>query len=250
MYLTQGKLAPDYEGMEFGISDKLIIKSLASVSGISEEEVSKLFGKIGDLGSVAENVSSKITQKSLFNVELTVEYVYNKLKELSKFSGTGSIKTKTDTYTDLLMSSTPADIKYITRIITGKLRLGVADSTILDSLVLAFSDKQYSNIIETAYNFHPDIGYIAELLKNNRINDVKNMGPEPLIPFKVMLAERLRSLEDIKNKMSGKAAYEYKYDGLRTELHKKGNNVRIFSRGLEETTENFPDIVKNFLNNY
>ncbi len=250
VYLTQGKLAPDYEGVEFGISDKLIIKSLINVSGLSEENVNKIFGRLGDIGSVAENVSSKITQRSLFNVELTVEYVYNKLKELSKFSGTGSIKTKMDAYTDLLMSSTPADIKYITRIITGKLRLGVADSTILDSLVLAFSDKQYSDIIEIAYNFHPDIGYIAELLKNNRINDIKNMGPEPLVPFKVMLAERLRTLEDIKNKMNGKAAYEYKYDGLRTELHKKGGNVKIFSRGLEETTENFPDIVKNFLNNY
>ncbi|KQB36668.1 MULTISPECIES: ATP-dependent DNA ligase [Acidiplasma] len=250
VYLVQGKLAPDFEGIEFGMSDKLIIKSLSSVSGLSDEEVNKIFYKTGDLGTTAMEISKNISQKSLFNEDLTVNYVYSKLMEIAKFSGHGSIKTKMDSYMDLLMNSKPDDIKYITRIITGKLRLGVADSTILDSLVSAFSDKKYADIIENAYNFHPDIGYIAELLQSGNIDAIKNMGPEPLIPFKVMLAERLKSLADIKDKMGGRAAYEYKYDGLRTELHQKGSEVKIFSRGLEETTQNFPDIVKNFKDSF
>ena len=249
-YLIQGKLAPDYENIEFGVSDKIIIKALSSVSAMPEEEINKIFYKTGDLGTTAYEISSGIQQKPLFTEELTVKYVYDNLTNLAKSSGHESIRTKINIYLNLLMNSSPDDIKYITRIITGKLRLGVADSTILDSLVSAFSDKQYSDAIENAYNFHPDIGYIALLLKNNDIERINNTGAEPLIPFKVMLAERLRSINEINEKMNHNSAYEYKYDGLRTQLHKKGNVIKIFSRGLEETTLNFPDIQKNFKDNY
>ncbi len=250
VYLIQGKLAPDYEGIEFGISEKLIIKSLSTLSDLNEEEIYKIFYKNGDLGTTAMEVSNKIQQKSLFGDDLTVTYVYSQLLKLANTSGHGSVKDKIGIYNDLLVNSMPEDIKYITRIITGKLRLGVADSTILDALITAFGEKEYSDDVDTAYNFHPDIGYLAELLKNKDIEDIKKIGPEPLVPFKVMLAERLRTLEDIKQKMGGIAAYEYKYDGLRTELHKKGDKIKIFSRGLEETTENFPDIIKNFKNSF
>jgi DNA ligase-1 len=250
VYLIQGKLAPDYEGIEFGISGKLIVKSLAIASGQSEEDVNKLFFKNGDLGTTAAELRENIKQASLVNEELTLHYVYNKLLELANSSGHGSVKGKIDIYSDLFMNSRPDDIKYITRIIMGKLRLGVADSTILDALVSAFSEKKYADIIDTAYNFHPDIGLIATLLQNSDIKTIENIGPEPLIPFKVMLAERLKSIDDIREKMNHNAAYEYKYDGLRTELHKKGDKIKIFSRGLEETTDNFPDIVSNFKKSY
>jgi len=250
VYLIQGKLAPDYDGIEFGVSGKLIVKALASVSGMEEEDVNKLFYKNGDMGTTASEIREKMEQKPLFSEDLTVHYVYSRLMDLAKSAGHGSVKGKMDIYIDLMVNSHPDDIRYITRIIMGKLRLGVADSTILDSLVHAFSDKKYAEIIDTAYNFHPDIGYIATLLQKGDINAISNIGPEPLIPFKVMLAERLRSIDDIREKMNHQVAFEYKYDGLRTELHKKGNEIKIFSRGLEETTENFPDIVENFKKKY
>ena len=250
VYLIQGKLAPDYEGIEFGISGKLIVKSLANASGQTEEEVNKLFSKNGDLGTTAAELRENIRQAPLVSEDLTLHYVYTKLLDLANSSGHGSVKGKMDIYSDLFMNSKPDDIKYITRIIMGKLRLGVADSTILDSLVSAFSEKKYAEIIDTAYNFHPDIGLIATLLQKRDIKTIENIGPEPLVPFKVMLAERLKSIDDIREKMNHMAAYEYKYDGLRTELHKKGDKIKIFSRGLEETTDNFPDIVSNFKKNY
>jgi DNA ligase-1 len=250
VYLIQGKLAPDYEGVEFGVSGKLIVKSLATISGMDEENVNKLFYKNGDMGTTASEIREKMEQKPLFSEDLTVHYVYSRLMALAKSAGHGSVKGKMDIYTDLMVNSHPDDIRYITRIIMGKLRLGVADSTILDSLVHAFSDKKYAEIIDTAYNFHPDIGFIATLLQKGDITAISNIGPEPLIPFKVMLAERLRSIDDIREKMNHQVAFEYKYDGLRTELHKKGNEIKIFSRGLEETTENFPDIIENFKKKY
>jgi DNA ligase-1 len=250
VYLVQGKLAPDYEGIEFGVSSKLIIKSISMASGTKEEEINKLFYKNGDLGTTAAEIRERMGGNTLASQELTLHYVYNRLLELANAAGHGSVKDKTGIYADLMANSKPEDIKYITRIIMGKLRLGVADSTILDSLVHAFSDKKYSDVIDNAYNFHPDIGFIATMLQKGDIEAIKSIGPEPLVPFKVMLAERLKSIDDIREKMEHHAAYEYKYDGLRTELHVKGDKIKIFSRGLEETTDNFPDIVRNFKNNY
>ncbi|SMD30436.1 ATP-dependent DNA ligase [Picrophilus oshimae] len=250
VYLVQGKLMPDYLGIELGLSDKLIIKSLSKASGRSEEDINRIFSRLGDLGSTAEEISSSGIQRPLLKESLTVDYVYNQLIKISGYTGHGSIKTKMDAYIDLLINSGPMEIKYITRIITGKLRLGVADSTILDGLIEAFSEKKYADDIETAYNFHPDLGYIAENLMMGNINELLNAGPVPLIPFKVMLAERLQSISDIRNKMGHNASYEYKYDGLRTQLHFLKGGIKIFSRGLEETTSSFPDIVQNFKSYY
>jgi len=249
-YLLQGKVMPDYYGIEMGIADKLIIKALSHVSGLTEDEIQEDYTKTGDLGQVAYNVTEKKTQKALFSTAMTVDYVYQALTKIARISGSGSIRVKSDIYTDLILNGTPSDAMYITRIVSGKLRLGVSDATILDALALAFMDPEKKEIATTAYNFHPDLGYIADLLRKGKIEDLEKMGPMPMIPMKVMLAERLPDIGEILTKMDGTAALEYKYDGMRTQIHKNGKEIKIFSRGSEETTGQFPDIVKNALNTF
>ncbi len=245
VYLVLGKLAPDFLGIEMGMGAKLIIKALSNVSGKGEREISQMYYKSGDIGSVAHEVTTDKKQKSLASEEMSVSYVYNSLMKLSRTSGPGSIKEKVNIYSDLILNGSPDDAMYITRIINGKLRLGVSDATVLDALLEAFHDKSEKSVVDTAYNFHPDAGYIAELLRDGDLDTLRSIGPEPLVPFKVMLAERLPSFQEILNKMSGTAAFEFKYDGLRAGIHKKGKEVRIFSRGNEDTTGQFPDIVKS-----
>ena len=250
VYLTQGKLLPDYEGLELGMANKLIIKALSTISGKKEEEIDAMFIKEGDLGAVAKIISEKKTQNALFTNELSVDYVYDELTKLARIKGEGSIRTKMGIYQDLLLNATPDEGMYITRIITGRLRLGVSDATILDALVKAFADKEHSEEIDEAYNFHPDLGELAELLRDGKLEKVLQMGPTPMVPAKVMLAERLPEIRDILDKMGGKAAFEYKYDGMRTQIHLMGGRVKIFSRGSEETTSNFPDIVAHTLQDF
>ena len=250
VYLTQGKLLPDYEGLELGMANKLIIKALSTISGKKEEEIDAMFIKEGDLGAVAKIISEKKTQNALFTNELSVDYVYDELTKLARIKGEGSIRTKMGIYQDLLLNATPDEGMYITRIITGRLRLGVSDATILDALVKAFADKEHSEEIDEAYNFHPDLGELAELLRDGKLEKVLQMGPTPMVPAKVMLAERLPEIRDILDKMGGKAAFEYKYDGMRTQIHLMGGRVKIFSRGSEETTSNFPDIVAHTLRDF
>jgi len=250
VYLIQGKLAPDYEGIQLGMAEKQLIKALSLISGRSQAFIEEKFAKEGDLGNVAREIMTSRAQNPLFSEELTVKRLHEQLMNLARASGKGSVEQKLAIYNDLLMNSTPDDAMYITRIITGKLRLGVSDATILDALVSAFSDKEYSEDIEEAYNFHPDLGLIAELLKNGNIDKIRSMGPEIFVPAKVMLAERLPGVHEILEKMSGNAAFEFKYDGIRTQIHKKKDTVRIFSRGSEETTQNFPDVVRNALETF
>lgn len=245
-YLIQGKLGPDYLGIELGLADKLIITALSGISGKTEDEINNMFMKSGDLGSVAKEITAAKSQNSLFSHDLTVETVHSSLLKLASVKGEGSVKNKIRIFQDLLLNGTPDDAQYITRIATGKLRLGVSDATILDALVNAFSTAERSAEIEEAYSFHPDIGYVAELLSSGRESELINVGPEPMVPAKVMLAERLPDITQILQKMGGKAAFEYKYDGMRTQIHYYGGQVKIFSRGTEETTSNFPDIARSF----
>lgn len=246
VYLILGKVAPDFEGIEFGMANKLIIKALGKVSGLKEAEVTSLFNRSGDIGSVAREVTSMKKQTPLENEDLTISYVFGALRKIALTSGSGSVRDKERLYSDLILKGTPDDAMYITRIIAGKLRLGVSVATVLDGLVEAFHEKEGKAVVETAYNFHPDPGYIAELLSQKKIDELKQMGPTPLIPFKVMLAERLPDVEQILGKMSGgQAAFEFKYDGLRAGIHMLGDEVKIFSRGNEDTTSQFPEIVGN-----
>ena len=250
VYLTQGQLGPDYYGIEMGMSSKLIIKALSQFSGINEKKIEESYAKKGDIGLVAEEVAKDKKQNSLFTEELTVDYIYDSLIKMSQVSGSGSIRNKIAIYLDIISNGTSEDALYVTRIINGKLRLGVSDATILDGLVNAFADKEMYDRIETAYNFHPDLGHLAELLQAGEIEKVLEIGPQPMIPSKVMLAERLPDLDEILGKMEGEAAFEYKYDGLRAQIHAEGGQVKIFSRGTEETTSQFPDIVKAFKNTF
>ncbi|GGM78307.1 ATP-dependent DNA ligase [Thermogymnomonas acidicola] len=244
VYLVQGKLLPDYRGVELGMAEQLILRALSEVSSLDGEEIEEMYRKTGDLGELAGQVVSSRAQGTLFRQELTVKYVYDSLMKVATSSGQGSIRVKMSIYKDLIMNSDPRDAVYITRIINGKLRLGVSDATILDALTLSFAEPGLRDGVSEAYNFYPDLAYIARLLREGRIDDVLKIGPQPGVPVKVMLAERLSSVHEIMEKMGGRAAFEFKYDGIRVQVHVFGGQVRIFSRGLEETTGQFPDIVR------
>jgi DNA ligase-1 len=145
---------------------------------------------------------------------------------------------------DLLLSSTSIEALYVIRIALGKLRLGVSDATILAGLCQAYAPEQDTEPIELGYNFHPDLGEIGMLLQAGETGKVLSMGPTPMIPARVMLAERLPEIAGIIQKMEGPAAFEYKYDGLRTQIHLQEGHVEIYSRSSENTTGSFPDIVE------
>jgi len=244
-YIILGELHPPYTGLELGMSEKLIVRSIALASGHDTSEVDKRLTEVGDIGKVAEEYISKKKQVSLFPVELTLDRVYSTLDKIAKTSGEGSIDAKVKLLSSLLIDASPIEARYISRLVDGTLRLGVADMTILEALALSKGSRELKPILEDAYNKYPDIGYIAKKLYEEGIEGIKKIGVTPGIPIRPMLAERVKSPEEAWDKTGGNLAAEFKYDGERVQVHKfdGGKKILIFSRRLENITHQFPDII-------
>ena len=243
VYLTQGKLYPDYLGIEIGIAEKLAIKAVAIVTGVKESRIADEYRRRGDLGDAAEALLACKTQVGLENERLTVEEVYAVLDRIAKSSGPGSVESKIRQLTSLISKSSSTEAKYVTRTALGRLRLGVADMTLLDALAHALADgKESKLLLEQAYNRSSDLGLVAKALAADGISTIKSFKVRVGRPIRPMLAERLSDPNQILEKMNGKAAAEYKYDGLRIQAHLIDRKVTLFSRRLENITDQFPDV--------
>ncbi|MDO8269045.1 MAG: ATP-dependent DNA ligase [Candidatus Levybacteria bacterium] len=245
MYLLQGRVAPLFVNLEFGMADKMIIKALAVAYGIDEKIVSVEFKKIGDIGELAEKLSAGIRERNSGN---SIDKVFGELEKVANISGIGSVDKKVDTLSNLFKSSDPLSCRYIARIPVAKLRLGFSDMTVLDSLSwMITNDKSLRPIIERAYNIRPDLGYIGKLIKEKGVEGLNSTKPSVGTPILMARAERLSSGQEIIDKI-GECAVEPKYDGFRLQAHIKKvkseeTEVKLFTRNLEEVTFMYPDIV-------
>lgn len=247
IYLTEGRLYPNFVGIELGMAEKMALKALSSVTGISQDKVENEYKKKGDIGTISENLLNRKTQTTLFRRELDVKDVYESLDKIARTSGSGSADTKIRILSGLLTDASPKEAKYIMRMITGKMRLGIADMTIIDALSQAFAGGRKDDV-ERIYNMTSDLGDIAKALRKSGMEGVKEYHVRVGRPIRMMLAQRLNSVKEIVEK-TGLAICEYKYDGERVQIHKNGGNVELFSRNLENITSQYPDIVRMALNN-
>lgn len=244
VYLMLGRLRPEYEGIELGVADRMALRALAISSGLDMKKVEELYVKTGDIGEAAEEALSKRLQVVLFKDKLTVERVYSTLEKIAMLKGEGSQDTKIRYVCNLLNDAEPREGKYILKMITGKLRLGVADYTILDALAVAFTEgKENRDVLERAYNLTSDLGLVARTIALDGLDAVKVIRVELFRPIRPMLAERVSSAEEALERMGGRCAAEYKLDGERLQIHKRGEKVRIFSRRLEDITNHYPDAI-------
>lgn len=259
VYLTQGRLYPQFAGIELGLAEKLVVKAIAFVTGLKERTVIDKWMDEGDLGRVVKGTIVDKKQTTLFSTPLTVERVYDNFERIAKASGSGAQDLKIKLLGELLHDSGPSEAKYITRSVVGKLRLGIADMTIVDALSKAFCRvaegldeeegkkkvKEYRERVEHTYNISSDMGAIARALVEDGIKGLDRFKLTVGIPVRPMLAERLSSFRDIFDKHQGPASLEYKYDGLRIQAHIGPDGITLFSRQLENVTEQFPDVVEN-----
>ncbi len=242
VYLTQGKLYPDFIGIEIGIAEKLAVRAVARATGHSEKEIEEDIRKTGDLGETAQDFLKKKTQVSFFPKQLTVERVYETLDKMARSTGAGSIDLKISFLAGLLSDASPKEAKFIIRTVTGSLRLGIADMTVLDALAIAFGGgKETREYLERAYNISSDLGRVAKTVSGKGIESIKRFEVSVGEPIRPMLAERLGSPAEILEKLGGKCIAEFKYDGERIQAHKKGDQIILFSRRLESITDQYPD---------
>jgi DNA ligase-1 len=245
VYLTQGKIYPDFVGLEIGVAEKLAIKALARASGRRQSEIEEDLQKSGDIGETAEKLIAKKKQSTFFQKTLTAERVYETLDKMAKTTGSGAVGSKMALLAGLLLDASPKEAKYIMRTVTGSLRLGIADMTVLDALAIAYGGgKEARELVERAYNISSDLGRVASVVAEKGLAGVKKFQVVVFEPIRPMLAERLSSPEEILEKLGGKCVAEYKYDGERVQAHKKGKEVVLYSRRLENISSQYPDAVE------
>ena len=241
--LSSGRLHPEYDSREFGMADKLVLRAISSVAGVDQKKVDEMAIATGDPGAVAETLIAKKKQMTLFSEPLTLENVLRSLAEIEAASGKDSQDKKMKILSRLLHDSGPLEARYLCRIVTGRMRVGAGAMTVMDALSSAFATREDRPEIERAYNITCDMGLVAETLAGEGLDGVRKIAVRVGSPIKVMLAERLRSLPDIMERMGGRCAFEYKYDGIRVQAHiSKDGGVRMYSRRLEDLSDNFSDV--------
>ena len=262
IYLIQGKLRPDYEGIELGIAEKMIIRALSRALSVDISSIEEVYRQTGDLGDAARKIMS--SKENKVTTRFTVEHIYSTLEEIARTTGAGSQELKVNHIVELLNHSTPREARYIIKFIMGTLRLGIADYTVMDALAIAFTgNKSNRKILEDAYNVCSDLGTVAKIVAIKGIEAVKTIQITLFKPIRPMLAERVRTaLEALSRMEGGIAAAEYKLDGERIQVHlgkephDDDNNIRdggnssrveLFSRRLEKITHQYPDVIDSIV---
>ena len=249
VYLIQGKIRPNFDGVELGIAEKLAIKSISKSSGITIKKIEDDYVIGGDLGVTAANILKQKTQTTFSAESITLERVYDTLLKIAKLEGRRSQDMKIKYISSLLNDATSDEAKFILKILLGTLRLGVAENTLMDALAIAFTGNKINReLIENAYNVSSDLGHVSEVVARYGIDGMKKFEISVFNPIRPMLADRVKSEEDALKKFQSEFAAEYKLDGERAQIHKKGNEIIIFSRSLEKITQYYPDIVEKIPN--
>jgi len=245
IYLLQGDIYPTYDERKIGISNQIAIKAISKSTGIDSKKVVSQWKKIGDIGEVAKELTKEKKQTTLATHLLTTKKVIDNLRKLPELIGKGTVEKKLALITELLTSSTPTESLYLIRTLIGDLRIGVQESTIKYAMLKAFfkNNKEYEEELQGAIDRSNDLKEVFESAKSGKIKDLEKIKLEVGKPIKAMLAQKANSIEDAFKHLGKPLAIEYKYDGFRLLIHKKGDKVTLFTRSLENVTTQFPEVI-------
>ena len=245
VYLLQGIIRPNFEGVELGIAEKLAIRAISKSAGLPIKKIEDDYRECGDLGLTASNILKIKTQTTFTAEKITVERVYETLFKIAKLEGKGSQDLKMKYISSLLNDATPLEAKFVLKILLGTLRLGIAENTVMDALAIAFTGKKENREqIENAYNVSSDLGKVSLIVATDGIDEIKKFKISLFSPIRPMLADRVQSEKDVIKKMPEQFVAEYKLDGERVQIHMQSDKIVLFSRRLENITQYYPDIVE------
>jgi len=243
-YLCQGLVAPEFAGVDLGLAEKLALRAVATSTGVGPEEVVAAVREVGDLGQAAEQLL--VATAGDREPSLQVAAVIETLHEIAGSEGAGSQGRKLSLLAGLLTRATPLEARYLLRLVTGNLRLGIGTPTILDALAQVYAGGRKDRpVLERAYNICCDLGLVGAELVSGGMAAVEALRVRPGHPVRVMLAQRLSDAEEILAKLGGRCVAEYKYDGMRVQAHRTADGqIELFSRRQEKVSNQFPDVVE------
>jgi DNA ligase-1 len=233
-----GRIFPRGSRQNINVGFSIIMQSLSEIAMLDASEIQQVYLTHGDMGALSEYAVSKKHIFSLFRQQqLTLCFVYNQLKKIAGTVGSGASKNKTKILTGLLIDMSPQEAKYLIKIINGEMRIGLVEGLIEIAIAKAFD--QNIKVIREAMLVAGDIAQVSILAKTNLLDKAII---KPLTPLSFMLADVMFTAEEIINYYEKPLICEYKYDGIRVQMHKFGEEIRMFSRKLADVTNAFPEL--------
>jgi DNA ligase-1 len=228
--------------MNIGFST--IIQVLSEIATLDSEEVHKVYLQHGDVGALSEYAVSKKNIISLFEHQsLTILDVYDRLKRIADTIGSGSGKDKKNILKGLLVDSSPIEAKYLIKIISGEMRIGLTEGSVEIAISKLFS-LDLKDVRDAALALG-DIFHLVLLAKRNLLHTALI---KQLVPISYMLADVMFTAEEIINYYKRTLVCEFKYDGIRAQMHKVGQQIRLFSRRLADVSNTFPELINAAFN--
>jgi DNA ligase 1 len=242
-YLCQGLVAPEFAAVDLGMAEKLALRAVATATGVETAEVIATLREAGDLGQAAEQLLAETAGDR--EPRLQVAEVVDTLHQIASAEGPGSQGRELDLLAGLLALATPLEARYLLRLVTGSLRLGIGTPTILDALAQVYTGSRKDRpVLERGYNICCDLGLVAATLASGGLAAVEAVRVRPGNPVRVMLAQRLSDAGEILARLGGQCTAEYKYDGMRLQAHRTADGeIELFTRRQERVSSQFPDVV-------
>ncbi|CDZ97611.1 dna ligase i [Phaffia rhodozyma] len=262
IYLCLNRLCPDYQGLELGIGESILIKAIGESTGRAVAKVKTDLKKEGDLGMVAMN--SRANQPTMFKPKpLTVPFVFSRLTDIAYSTGKDSMSKKINIIKQMLSACQGSEAKFIIRSLEGKLRIGLAEKTIITALAQACvivrnSDRNLSTedmqtlltdgteVVKSVYSELPTLNMIIPSLMKVGVEGLKDDCKLTAgVPLKPMLAKPTKAITEVLDRFEGKKfTCEYKYDGERAQIHREEDGkITVFSRNSENMSAKYPDLV-------
>ena len=269
--LLEGRVFPNYDPREIGIAARTMLKSLSAATGISTDKIENEWKKQGDLGLVAEIIVKTKKQSTLQSTKLTVKKVFENIRKLAELQGEGTVDRKVQLIAELITSAKPLESRYIVKTVLDEMRIGVGEGVMRDSIIwssfgneigikyvregneIDIGDREkynkYADAVQRAYDLTNEFAEVAKAAKKG-LKELENIEMKVGIPIQVMLALKVDTVEEGFETVGKPCAVEFKYDGFRLQCHGDGNgNIKLFTRRLENVTNQFPDVVEHVRKN-
>ena len=233
-----GRIFPQGSKFVMNIGYSTVIQVLSEIATLDSNQIQKIYLQHGDMGAISEYAVSKKNMISLFQQQpLTLSSIYVRFKKIADTIGSGSSKDKKNILKGLLIDSSPLEAKYLIKIINGELRIGLTEGLVEIAISKVF--RQDLKDLRNAMLVSGDISKVVLLAKRNLLHTTLI---EPLTPISYMLADVMFAAEEIINYYQKPLICEFKYDGIRAQMHKSGQQIRLFSRKLSDITNAFPEL--------
>ncbi|MBD3230917.1 MAG: ATP-dependent DNA ligase [Candidatus Lokiarchaeota archaeon] len=185
-------------------------------------------------------------QQVLFKKTYNIIEIYEEFQKMARLSGKGSYNQKKSILTGILTQLPDIERKFLIRMILGEMRIGVSSGVML--LAIAKASNIDSDLIKNAYMIYGDLGRIGELAIHKGFNAIKKIDIKLFRPIKPMLAEMGVSIPEILEENNQNIIFEYKYDGIRVQIHKNFEKIKIYTRKLNDISEMIPDLLSRLKN--